>query len=337
MNFKNVKSFLVVILISITCLGTFLGCNPKESPSEVVTKALTATKSLDEASMKNYFTYEELMNFDKANKDKDASKKALEDKETAKLLFSKLNFKVLSSSTDKDTATVKTEITNLDMKSIIGEYFAEAMKLAMGNAFLSSDKQLSDDEMSKKAEQMFKDIISKPDNKTVTATVDVKLEKVDKKWKIKMDEKFQDAITGGLVTVMNSMKDSTQSENTPKNKIAEIRNYIVSDIWNKGFCDIDHYMGDGKSSTGESIDIDFTLAQLDTAYKKKADYDKYIQGLDTTKFADIKNIWSKLSAESDVLYNKIKSNKPTANGGTLDTGKFTQYMDAFQQAVDSVK
>ncbi|MDD4324163.1 MAG: hypothetical protein PHR37_04945 [Eubacteriales bacterium] len=28
---------------------------------------------------------------------------------------------------------------------------------------------------------------------------------------------------------------------------------------NKGFCDISHYIGDGKGSTGESLDIDFIM------------------------------------------------------------------------------
>jgi len=337
MNFKRVKTLLNVTLISIICLSLFSACSQGESPKEAVAKALTATKSLDEAGMKNYFTYEELMSFDTSNKNKDTKKQTVQDKEKSKLFFSKLNYKIVSSSVEKDTATVKTEITNLDMKSIMEEYFTQALKLAMDNAFLPEDKQIKKDELDKKMEQILIDMISKKDNKTVTTTVNIKLVKTEKKWKIKMDKELQDAITGGLASISEKMSGSNQKDNTPKNKLSEIDDYIVSEVWNKGFCDIYHYIDNGKGSTGESIDIDFSLTQLDATYKKKAAYDKYIQELDPTQFADIKNVWTKLSTETDNLYNKIKSNKPTPKGTSLNTGKFSQYMEAFQQAVESVK
>jgi hypothetical protein len=337
MNFKNVKFFLKVILSSILCLGMLTSCSQGESPREAVEKALTATKSLDEVGMSNYFSYEELVDFDGVSNEKSVGKLVGEDKEKAKLFFSKLSYNIVSSSVEKNTANVKTEITNLDMKSIMQEYFTEAFNLAMGDAFSESDKQLSQEELVKKMEQMLIDTISKQDNKTVTATVDIKLTKSEKGWKINMDKTLQDAITGGLSTISQQMNENNKTSETPKDKLLEINDYIVSDMWNKGFCDISYYMDNGKGSTGESIDIDFSLSQLDAAYKKKADYDNYLQGLDDTQFADIKNIWTKLSTETDSLYNQIKKNKPTPGKGSLDTGKFSQYMDAFQQALDSVK
>jgi hypothetical protein len=257
--------------------------------------------------------------------------------EKAKLFFSRLSYNIVSSSVEKDTATVKTEITNLDMKSIMQEYFAEAFNLAMGDAFSEADKQLSQEELDNKMEQMLIDMISKQDNKTVTATVDITLTKSEKGWEINMDKVLQDAITGGLSSILQQMNESDQASETPKDKLFEINNYIISDIWNKGFCDISFYMYTGKGSTGESIDIDFSLSQLDAAYNKKADYDSYIQGLDDTQFTDIRNIWTKLSTKTDNLYNQIKKSKPTPNESSLDTGKFSQYMDAFQQALDSIK
>lgn len=322
-------------MIGIICVGVFSACSlGGEKPEQAVSKALNAVKILDEAGMQSYFTYDELMNFGTSNKDK-----TIKDKQNTKLYFSNLDYKIKSSSVNGDAATVKTEITNLDMKSIMGEYVAEAMKLAMANAFTTDDKKLKEEEMNKKSEQMLVDFISRKDNKKVTLTVDIKLIKKDKNWKVQMEKGLQDAITGGLASFSEEMNKNNNTSDSPKNKLTEINNYVVSDLWNKGLCDIKWYVNSGTGSTGNSLDIDFTISQLDNAYKKKKTYDEYIQGLDATLFSNVKSIWGKLSPELDILYNQIKSKKPTAkdSGYNFDSGKFSQYMEAFGDAVNEVK
>lgn len=84
-----------------------------------------------------------------------------------KLIFSNLDFKIVSSSINGDSATVKTEITNLDMKSIMGEYVTEAFKFATTNAFLADNKKISEEDVNKKIEQMLIDILSRKDNKKI--------------------------------------------------------------------------------------------------------------------------------------------------------------------------
>lgn len=86
------------------------------------------------------------------------------------------------------------------------------------------------------------------------------------------------------------------------------------------------------------MDIDFTLEQLADAMTEKAGYDTYINGLDDEKYAKIKQIWSKLSAEIDKLYSQIQERKPVANDSSynFDTGIFNQYMDAFTDKVDKL-
>lgn len=339
MKIKNLKTFFVVTLLSITCLGTFAACSLGESPTEAVSKALTATKAIDEVGMSNYFTYKELMNFDKTNENKPTTDKAKKAKEklNAKLFFSKLNYKVISSSKDGDTAIVKTEITNTDMSSVMTEYFTEAMTFAMSNAFLPEATKLKQEDIDKKMEQTLISKLSKKDNKTVTTTVDIKLTKKDKKWKINMDKQLQNAITGGLSGFSQKFDEGNKTDKTPIGKLSEIREYIVSEIWNKGFSNVSSYLYDGTGNTGGSIDIAFLLSQLDTSYKKKKAYDVYVQGLDAAKFSNIKTIWTKLSTETDVIYSQIKKTKPVPKGTPIDTGKFSQYMDAFEVAVDAVK
>jgi hypothetical protein len=136
---------------------------------------------------------------------------------------------------------------------------------------------------------------------------------------------------------LNNNSVTKQESNSDGQKLQEVRNYIVSDIWNKGFVDISSYISTGTSSTGQKLDIDFTVQQLDKAMEKKQDYDKYMNELDS-KFDSIKDIWSKLSDETDRLYKVVKTDPPKENvqNSNFDTGIFNQYMSAFIDEVDAL-
>ncbi|WP_449602750.1 hypothetical protein [Paenibacillus sp. Marseille-Q9583] len=136
---------------------------------------------------------------------------------------------------------------------------------------------------------------------------------------------------------VNNTSDSGTTEQSPEATLKEISNFVISDIWNVGFVDISWYASSGTSSTGEAIDIDFTIEQLGKAMSTKLEYDNYINNLDT-KYDSIKNIWSKLSGEIDRMYKQIQDTPPIANDATtkLDTGIFNQYQDAFSDEVDKL-
>jgi len=197
MNLKKAKSFFAVTLLSIICLSVFSACGKVETPTDAVLKALTATKIVNKDEMNNYFNYEDLMAFDKTNKDKSTTTTKTST-EYSKLIFSKLSYKIISSSKDGDITTVKTEITNTDMVIVMTEYITDAMTLAASNALLPEDKKLKQEDIDKKIEQLLIDKLSKKDNKKATTIVDIKLTKKDNNWKITMDKQLQDAITGGL-------------------------------------------------------------------------------------------------------------------------------------------
>lgn len=147
------------------------------------------------------------------------------------------------------------------------------------------------------------------------------------------DEKLAEAIQSTFGT--NVVK-----EGTPEAMLGDIRNYVTKDIWNDGFVDVSWYLGSGTSSTGETLDIEFTMERLGKAIEKKAEYDEYINGLDA-KYDSVKQVWSKLSAEIDKLYAQIKDKTPVANDqdakAKFDTGLFTQYSKAFEDEIDALK
>jgi hypothetical protein len=313
----------------------------EDSPEHTVTEVLNALKIMDKKTVENHFTQEELFAIEKKENN-------FNNKEIEKLFFKNLDYKIKSSSADGDTAIVKTEITNLDMKSIMGEYISSAMGLAMLNAFTTDGSAISEEELNIKTEEMLINMLSRADNKKVTTTVDIKLSKNENEWRIDIQEDLQDALTGGTIAFREELEKSgllhndgnnVDEINNPKSKLAEINDYIISDIWNEGFCDIGWYVSMGTNSIGGTMDIDFTISQLEIAYGKKKEYDEFISNLDENEFANVKNIWKKLSIEMDVLFNKLKCETPIANSSdyNFDTGKFDQYMNAFSDAIYKIK
>ncbi|WP_060861931.1 hypothetical protein [Paenibacillus riograndensis] len=123
----------------------------------------------------------------------------------------------------------------------------------------------------------------------------------------------------------------------PSDMLREILSFVISDVWNDGFVDISSYISSGTSSTGETMDVDFTVEQLAKTMDKKKEYDSYIAGLGA-EYDSLKKVWTKLSPEIDRLYGLIQKNPPKANDTTVnfDTGIFNQYMDAFKKEVDAV-
>lgn len=126
----------------------------------------------------------------------------------------------------------------------------------------------------------------------------------------------------------------TQTVVSEKDMLLEINNWIVGDVWNKGFCDFYHYEEDGTSSTGESIDIEFALSQFKENYKKKDEYNSYIHSL-SNNFENIINIWDKLIKEADTLYAHYE-NGVEQTGTSADTAIFTQYRDAFSDEINNL-
>lgn len=187
--------FCLALVFSSTACGT----TEVEKPEQAVSKTFDALKASDMDTVKKYLSYDELMNYDTSSGLPEADEK---------LLFAKLGYKVISSSTNGDTATVKTEITNIDMKAALSECLNQAIQLAIGSALDPNSEQLSDEEMGKKIEQSFIDQLKKEDSKTATTTVDINLKKNGSSWTMTMDKTLQDAVLGGLISAVNNIDSS---------------------------------------------------------------------------------------------------------------------------------
>lgn len=166
-----------------------------------------------------------------------------------------------------------------------------------------------------------------------------------------MNEDLQNAILGGMLSAVKNMADSFNSSGSSSNStsetsiapsdseiLSEINNYITSDIWNDGFCDISSYISTGKSSVGQTLDIKFTIGQLDKSMLKLDEYNTKVTSLTDPKFEEAKAVWTKLYPEIKSLYGKIKENTPKPNDSSyeFDTRLFQQYSSAFYDTVTNL-
>ena len=122
-------------------------------------------------------------------------------------VFDKVEHKIISSEKiDNSTVVVKTEITAIDMKPVLTEFFGMAIQYAFSNALASN--QQSEEETNKKMMEMFTECVSKEDLAMVTNEVDIKVVKADDGWKIETDDVLSDAMLGGLEKAAEELNTS---------------------------------------------------------------------------------------------------------------------------------
>ncbi|MDP4133301.1 MAG: DUF5105 domain-containing protein [Bacillota bacterium] len=207
---KNIKS-IIGILLAVSLVFGLVGCGEVKKAESSVNGMFTALKSSDLNKAQEY------INLDELNLFKDKDKLTGNPEVFMKALFSKLGYTIISSEKiDSNTVVVKTKITAVDMKPVLKEFISKAMQFAFQNAFAEGGKQLTDEELNKKYEQVFIECTSKKDLAMVTNTVDIKVVNVDGNWKIKGDDALVDALLGGLKEASDELKNSFNLKDSEK-------------------------------------------------------------------------------------------------------------------------
>ncbi|WP_427339579.1 DUF4878 domain-containing protein [Caloranaerobacter sp. DY30410] len=189
---KKLLSFLLILTLSITmsaCSG------PK--PENTVKSFLDSYKNGNITEAIKYVEGNEDFNIEKIKKDFEANQN---DKTTQAFLkaFSKLEYKIINSKVENNTAVVETEITVPNLGKVIAELMKEAFTLALSSAFSDNNNQSDMDSM---METMLFDKINSEDIPMVKKIVNINLVKQDNSWVIKANEEFINAITGNLLEI----------------------------------------------------------------------------------------------------------------------------------------
>lgn len=311
---KKVLSFIMALAM----LFSLAACGAKrESAESVVEKAIQAVQNYDTEQMEQYWG--------KATVSTDDTDMSTLDEECIKEMFKNLTYEIISSEEKESAAIVNVKFTNIDVCSAFADTIAAAFVKAFQGAFGGEEY----DEDTFMAEELLKNLTSgNYDNVTLDATINLTLE--NDQWII--DNSNSDEVFNAMLADINSVSNKLYGEEDPnKALISEVRDWVVDDIWNNGICDMSWYYEYGTSSTGETLDPDFTLQQLAKAMEKKTDYDSQMAAL-PDEYSEISELWAKVSEQVDILYKEIQARGTEVTGIGLDTGLYNQYFDAFDDA-----
>lgn len=194
---KTLKRIVILALILILVLS-LISCSPTTPPDKIVIKTFDALKSMDKETASNYIDYNKI--FSNANISEGITEDTKYD--VARILLKNLNYKILTTNTGFNTASVKAEITNVNMIPILSEYTFQNMNQMKSKT--NSTNLLS-------ANQILIDLLNRQDNKKATKTIDIQLENKDNTWKIKLTDDLLDALLGGAPTFINNINKAMMS------------------------------------------------------------------------------------------------------------------------------
>jgi hypothetical protein len=182
-------SLLLCLILSFAIVGC---SGPK--PEESVKGYFDALKKQDIQAAQGYMQ----------NGVKDISTDAQQEK-LLKQIFSKLNYEIVSSTVQKDTAVIKVNVTAPDLAIVTGNMFKDLLGQLFTLAFSGTED--IEAKSAQLTEEYFTKALADPQVVVITSEVDINLVKDSntKKWIIVSDEKLANAVTGNFVTAMKSL------------------------------------------------------------------------------------------------------------------------------------
>lgn len=173
--------FTLAFAVSITACGKKLG-----KPDSSVSSFFDALKKAD---IKTASKFVESGKLDEDFKFDDAQQEKI-----VKLIYSNLNYEILSSNVDKDTATVKVKLTSPDLKDIMEKVISEVMQAALATSTTGTAPNQAD------LEKMMMDkltaAVNDPSAKKITKEYELALvpNSEKKAWALKDNETLENAV-----------------------------------------------------------------------------------------------------------------------------------------------
>lgn len=195
---KSIKRLTAIILVLVLALS-MAGCNEVEKAETSVNNMFKAFKALDFEEAKKYVDVTAMV--------PSQTKEGLTDDTTMFMenLFDRLDYKIISSEKiDSKNVRVKTEITAVDMKSVLIEYIPDTVEYMFSVAF--AYPQPTEEEIDEKLEEIFIEKLSETELSTVTTEVIIQVYKDGSDWKIQPDDDFVDAIFGKLQAAIEELE-----------------------------------------------------------------------------------------------------------------------------------
>lgn len=192
---KNICSVLLIM----ACMFTLTSCKEVENAEKAVTDFMTAIQNCDYETMASIGNG---MDADKINTTDEQGKQIFDN------LFNKTTYEIKSAELQEDKSVlVTTDITTVDVGKAYSTAITNSFSQLLNNAF--SGEELSDEESEQIVIDNLVNELNNSNTGTVTTTVNIKVLKVDKTWKVDCDDAFINAITGNLKSTLQNTVPST--------------------------------------------------------------------------------------------------------------------------------
>ncbi len=182
---------ILVILLAVMMIFGIAGCQQTAGPDKTVSDLLDAMKAWDTAALEEYMGLEDIY----GATDMDMSSEEAEMTDALmKALTANLDYTIVNTQEDGDTAIVTADITNVDMSVVMAEYITQVFALYF------SGTDMTEEELNTAVFELLVTSIENNQETLVTNTVDIELTKVDGEWVITADDAFYNAVFGGMMT-----------------------------------------------------------------------------------------------------------------------------------------
>lgn len=143
------------------------------------------------------------------------------------------------------------------------------------------------------------------------STSNKKVTSVSKTGVVKAKSCGKAKITAKIGSQKYIYKVCVMSPKALSNKLMDSYDWQCEDVWNKGFCDIYHYIESGTDSCGKKMNINNTMGHVKKALKKKEYWNSFVNSVQGKKYARYKKIWKKSYNELVKLEKCLEAGTPT--------------------------
>ncbi|RCX13505.1 uncharacterized protein DUF4878 [Anaerobacterium chartisolvens] len=196
MRNKNIFVKAIILCLLFTLTASLASCTSASgSPDKAVSSFFEAIKEADVNTASKYLS----------SASDDLTYDDEEQEKIMKKIFNNLDYKIISTEKDGDTATVNVKITSPDLVKIVSEMISELMPKLFEMA-LSGDEN-ADQNSEELIKQYFDNSLSSPDMPLISSDVEIKLSysKDKKSWLIVPDDSLINAMTGNAAKAFAEM------------------------------------------------------------------------------------------------------------------------------------
>ncbi len=336
MNQPHKHEFLFMsAILCITLLATIYTVVLSLQPEPQLRQTLDAVQSGDVSEIKRYLSLDELAG-DDPQSIYFSLKEVKGSEQNLFVLFSSLDYEIVSVNKQGDSAVVRTKIETLDMPKLIDDYFAQGIERTRVNAFktgFGAQTYFSDYHNPVSMRNNFFYDFNEAAAPRLSRTVDIRMKQTSSGWKVTLDAPLRHALSGGFVRADGRTFDFSKSV---KANLYEAYLYAVGEMWTDIFCDFNSYISTNQRSiNGGYVEPPQILQKLEEYAPLKASHDEYVDQLDAAKYGDVIASWRSLSKSLDQMSALLKS-KPGEDWVmemAIDSEAFASVLDPFEKNI----